>query len=252
MTSLISRASIFLPRYSGVRPTIRPPMKTASRTKSSIEYRPAPTPPKIDLAGQPMFDHRHRAAEAGQRLHRRVHRAARGHRRHRRPQRGVGDPEALLLALDVAAGRAVEGVGVDAGGMLGRSAVLLGEVDDDRRRRRRARTSPRRSPSPGGGCRPCARRCKSAPAGITRISSSSTKLVRPLGFSNGIAELTLKKPPPLVPSSLIASCEATGPERERLGAAGQGVNRHVMPPRSGSTPWETRKRAPRIESGSRT
>ena len=31
-TSLISRASIFLPRYSGVRPTIRPPMNTASRT----------------------------------------------------------------------------------------------------------------------------------------------------------------------------------------------------------------------------
>ena len=32
VTSLISRASIFLPRYSGVRPTISPPMNTASRT----------------------------------------------------------------------------------------------------------------------------------------------------------------------------------------------------------------------------
>jgi K+-transporting ATPase ATPase A chain len=32
-----------------------------------------------------------------------------------------------------------------------------------------------------------------------------------VGFSNGWAELALKKPPPLVPSSLIASCEATGP-----------------------------------------
>ena len=42
-------------------------------------------------------------------------------------------------------------------------------------------------------------------------SSISKKLVNPVGFSNGWAELTLKKPPPLVPSFLIASCEATGP-----------------------------------------
>ena len=41
--------------------------------------------------------------------------------------------------------------------------------------------------------------------------SISTKFVKPVGFSNGCAELALKKPPPLVPSSLIASCEATGP-----------------------------------------
>ena len=32
-----------------------------------------------------------------------------------------------------------------------------------------------------------------------------------LGFSNGWAELTLKKPPPLVPSSLMISWLATGP-----------------------------------------
>ena len=42
-----------------------------------------------------------------------------------------------------------------------------------------------------------------SPAGITRIISISTKFVSHVGFSNGIAELTLKKPPPLVPSSLI-------------------------------------------------
>ena len=41
--------------------------------------------------------------------------------------------------------------------------------------------------------------------------SISTRLVNPVGFSNGCAEFVLKKPPPLVPSSLIASCEATGP-----------------------------------------
>ncbi|CAM5259202.1 hypothetical protein SFUMM280S_00492 [Streptomyces fumanus] len=32
-----------------------------------------------------------------------------------------------------------------------------------------------------------------------------------VGFSNGWALLALKYPPPLVPSSLIASCEATAP-----------------------------------------
>ena len=35
-TSFISAAWIFLPRYSGVRPTIRPAMKTESSAKSSI------------------------------------------------------------------------------------------------------------------------------------------------------------------------------------------------------------------------
>ena len=42
-------------------------------------------------------------------------------------------------------------------------------------------------------------------------SSISKKLVNAVGFSKGWAELTLKKPPPLVPSSLITSWEATGP-----------------------------------------
>ena len=43
------------------------------------------------------------------------------------------------------------------------------------------------------------------------IESSSTKFVNALAFSNGMAELTLKNPPPLVPSCLIATCDATGP-----------------------------------------
>ena len=32
-----------------------------------------------------------------------------------------------------------------------------------------------------------------------------------VGFSNGCALLALKKPPPLVPHSLMISCDATGP-----------------------------------------
>ena len=35
--------------------------------------------------------------------------------------------------------------------------------------------------------------------------------VNGFGFSNGWAELALKKPPPLLPISLMTSCEATGP-----------------------------------------
>ncbi len=48
-------------------------------------------------------------------------------------------------------------------------------------------------------------------AGMISTTSISMRFVNPVGFSNGWAEFVLKKPPPLVPSSLIASWEATGP-----------------------------------------
>ena len=44
------------------------------------------------------------------------------------------------------------------------------------------------------------------------MSTNSMKLVKGVGFSKGCALLALKNPPPFVPSSLIASCEATGPK----------------------------------------
>ena len=40
---------------------------------------------------------------------------------------------------------------------------------------------------------------------------ASTKFENWVGFSNGMVLLTLKKPPPLVPSCLIAIWEAAGP-----------------------------------------
>ncbi len=43
------------------------------------------------------------------------------------------------------------------------------------------------------------------------MKNISTKPENAVGFSNGKPELTLKKPPPLVPSCLIAICEAAGP-----------------------------------------
>ena len=70
--------------------------------------------------------HRHRAAQAGERLQRGVDRAVRGDGRGGRPERRLRDPVALLLALEVAAAGPVEGRGVQAGGVLGRGAVLLG------------------------------------------------------------------------------------------------------------------------------
>ncbi len=43
------------------------------------------------------------------------------------------------------------------------------------------------------------------------IATISRKLESGVGFSKGCAELALKKPPPLVPSCLMAICEAAGP-----------------------------------------
>ena len=45
----------------------------------------------------------------------------------------------------------------------------------------------------------------------TKIDTIWMKLLSAVGFSYGCAALALKKPPPLVPSILIATCEATGP-----------------------------------------
>jgi hypothetical protein len=54
-------------------------------------------------------------------------------------------------------------------------------------------------------------KAKHSAAGIRKIASIWRKLLSAVGFSYGWAELALKKPPPLVPSILMASCEATGP-----------------------------------------
>ncbi len=43
------------------------------------------------------------------------------------------------------------------------------------------------------------------------MKSISTKFANVVGFSNGIDEFTLKKPPPFVPSCLMAICDAAGP-----------------------------------------
>ncbi len=85
------------------------------------------------------------------------------------------------------------------------------------RRRRRRRAAARRSVIAASTAQPwrvsptILPKVKQSAAGISRIASTSRKFDSGVGFSNGCAELTLKKPPPLVPSCLIAICEAAGP-----------------------------------------
>ena len=99
----ISNASIFLPRYSGVRPTISPATKTATiaNIEHAVEARADAAEDDLAELHQP---HRHEAAERREGVVHRVDRAVRGGRRRRRPQRRVGDAEADLLAFHVAAG----------------------------------------------------------------------------------------------------------------------------------------------------
>ena len=46
---------------------------------------------------------------------------------------------------------------------------------------------------------------------MAKIEIICRRFATAVAFSKGCAALTLKKPPPLVPSILIAICEATGP-----------------------------------------
>ena len=93
---------------------------------------------------------------------------------------------------------------------------------------------------------------KTSAAGMISTSSISKKLVNCVGFSNGCAELVLKKPPPFVPSSLIASCEATGPIAIDLRQARDRVRRQVGRRSCAITPWETSTIATITDSGAST
>ena len=46
---------------------------------------------------------------------------------------------------------------------------------------------------------------------MAKIEMIWSKFDSAVGFSKGCEALALKKPPPLVPSILMATCEATGP-----------------------------------------
>ncbi len=52
------------------------------------------------------------------------------------------------------------------------------------------------------------------------MASTSRKFDSGVAFSNGWAEFTLKKPPPFVPSCLIAIWEAAGPRASTCSVKG--------------------------------
>ena len=55
LASFISLASTFLPRNSGVRPTIIPATNTATMMKMSMLMNPTPTPPKMLFSHMPII-----------------------------------------------------------------------------------------------------------------------------------------------------------------------------------------------------
>src|SRR5215469_17004013 len=87
--------------------------------------------------------------------------------------------------------------------------------------------------------------------GTMRRSRTSIWLVSPVGFSNGCAELALKKPPPSPLMSLITSNEATGP-CAMTWVAPSSVRVSAYWCRFCTTPSEARTRAPTRDRGSRT
>ena len=162
--------------------------------------------PGADAAGRDLAEHHVRpspsAPPSGVKLSCiEFDRAGRGERRGRAEQGRRDDAEPRLLALHRAA-----------------------REPASRCRRRRTRaghrgraTRRRASPSTPTIALPCRRSPTILPKvrgrlnGISSSRKISNRFVHALGFSNGCAELALKNPPPFVPSSLIASWEATGP-----------------------------------------
>ena len=87
-----------------------------------------------------------------------------------------------------------------------------------------------------------------------------TKFASGVGSSNGCAEFTLKKPPPLVPRFLIAICDAAGPSATSVSTTGLPSTSFVLSTNVAvaygenvcTTPCETRNIASTIESGTST
>ena len=93
--SLISRGLIFLPRYSGVRPTIRPATNTVITAQDEHAVQAGAGAAGRDLA-ELHVEHRDHAAEAGVGVVERVDRAGGGQRRRVGEDRRVGDAEPLF------------------------------------------------------------------------------------------------------------------------------------------------------------
>ena len=83
------------------------------------------------------------------------------------------------------------------------------------------------------------------------MATISRKLVSGVGFSKGWAELAFRKPPPLLPSSLMTSWEAMGP-RASVCCPPSRVETVAGASNVCGTPCQTRTRAKTKAMGSRT
>ena len=79
-----------------------------------------------------------------------------------------------------------------------------------------------------------------------------SRFVSPVGFSNGLAPLALKNPPPFVPSCLMASWEPTGPRGMTCRTPLRASCTCTGPPSVCRAPWPMKTRAATNAMGSRT
>ncbi len=199
----ISNTSIFLPRYSGVRPIIRPAMNTARMAYTSMPYRPEPTPPKttspswIRNIGTSPPSAVSESCIALTAPHEAAVVMVANSAEATMPKR-VSLPSMLPTAWSTPRWASI--------GLACSSAHISNTASTTKRIVIEASTAQpwRRSPT-------IAPKVKHSAAGMRKIDSICTKLASGVGFSYGCAELALNGPPPLVPSILIASCEAIGP-----------------------------------------
>ena len=74
----------------------------------------------------------------------------------------------------------------------------------------------------------------------------------PVGFSNVVAELALRKPPPLVPSCLMASMKPIGPRAIVWVTPLSASWKLMVPARVSTAPWATKIMPEMNAIGSRT
>ena len=195
----ISVGRIFLPMYSGVRPTISPATNTVTMASTRMPYSPAPTPPgaispsamSISVIAPPngvseswnqftapvevtVVDAANSEQAAG-RTWSPCPRTCRSR---------AADARGAQLALEE--GDAADGRGPDDHHHGDQREALPVVPDHLAERARQAERD-------------------------EQEQEDLEDFMNGFGLSNGWAELALKKPPPLLPSSLMTSCEATAP-----------------------------------------
>ena len=169
--------------------------------------------PGADAAEDHFAEHdvgeRNHAAERSEAVVHAVDRAATGVGGDGGEERALGDAVADFLALHVAAGRSCSARLRGAVNHVVR--MRLGPVANREAGRKKYVHRCEDCPSVAGRAGHAAQRVSQACANDEDREDLRCKFENGVGFSYGCALLALKKPPPLVPSILMASCEATGP-----------------------------------------